>query len=116
MNTVASFLQSRVLPPGDMGTNLQVFLRWIHVVAGITWIGLLYFFNLVSPKAMPRLDDAAREKMLQALLPPTLWWFRWSAVVTVLAGFIYWVLLLNSESPGYEGGHTWFTVGETAGS
>ena len=105
-------MSSQVLPPSDVGTNAQLLLRWIHVVAGILWIGLLYFFNLVTPQVMPKFDGPTRGKVVETLLPPALWWFRWSAVVTVLAGFIYWVLLLSWEPPGAAGKFTWVTVGE----
>lgn len=102
---------SQVMPPSDVSTNLQLVLRWVHVVAGILWIGLLYFFNLVTPQVMPKLDGAARGKVVETLLPPALWWFRWSAVVTVLTGFLYWVLLLSWEPSGSPGKFTWETVG-----
>ena len=70
-------------------------LRWIHFVAGITWIGLLYWFNLVNVPFMKALDPAARPMVIPTLLPRALAWFRWSAVVTVLAGLLliyglYW--------------------------
>ncbi len=70
-------------------------LRWIHFVAGITWIGLLYFFNLVNVRTMANLDQAARPAYVSTLLPRALAWFRHSAWVTVLAGLLmiyslYW--------------------------
>ena len=42
------FLQAKIMPPSDPGSIVQILLRWIHLLAGITWIGLLYFFNLVN--------------------------------------------------------------------
>ena len=70
-------------------------LRWVHFVAGITWIGLLYWFNLVNVPFMKALDPAARPMVVPTLLPRALAWFRWSAVVTVGVGFLliyghYW--------------------------
>jgi uncharacterized membrane protein len=61
-------------------------LRWIHFVAGITWIGLLYFFNVVNTPAMKVMDATARPFVTTTLLPRALAWFRHGAWVTVLAG------------------------------
>jgi uncharacterized membrane protein len=77
------------LPP-DFYTNFLMLLRWIHFLAGITWIGLLYFFNLVGFRSMQELDPATRGKVMPGLMLRALWWFRWSALVTVLAGLVYW--------------------------
>ena len=76
--------------PSDAQTNFLMLLRWIHLLAGITWIGLLYFFNLVNVPFMKELDAATRGKIMPGLMLRALWWFRWSAVVTVLAGLAYW--------------------------
>ncbi len=76
--------------PSDAQTNFLMLLRWIHLLAGITWIGLLYFFNLVNVRFMKELDAATRGKIMPGLMLRALWWFRWSAVVTVLAGLAYW--------------------------
>jgi uncharacterized membrane protein len=64
--------------------------RWIHFVAGITWIGLLYFFNLVNAPFLEELDAAQRAVVIPRLVPKAMWWFRWSSFVTVLAGIAYW--------------------------
>ena len=74
----------------DSETNFLMFLRVVHLVAGIVWIGLLYFFNLVSIPFMNELDPATRAKIMPGLMLRALWWFRWSALVTVLAGLAYW--------------------------
>ncbi len=108
---LASLVQASVLLPSDLDSNVQIFLRWIHLLAGITWIGLLYFFNLVSIPGLKTLDPPGRSKLVAALMPRALWWFRWSAVVTVLAGFIYWVMILETEPPWDPGGRTWKTLG-----
>lgn len=77
--------------PGHTGTeNLQFILRWIHFLAGITWIGLLYFFNLVNVPWMKQVDAGMKPKVFQYLTMPALQWFRWSALVTVFVGFWYW--------------------------
>lgn len=77
--------------------NIQMLLRWLHFLAGITWIGLLYFFNLVNVEFMKSLDAPTRSKVVPELMPRALWWFRWGAVVTVAAGLIYYLILLHTE-------------------
>ncbi|MGH9862263.1 MAG: urate hydroxylase PuuD [Candidatus Acidiferrales bacterium] len=100
---LAHLLQQKILLPSDVGGYVDILLRWIHLVAGITWIGLLYFFNLVNVPAMKALDGPTKGKVIPVLLPKALWWFRWGAVVTVLAGFVYWVLLLHREPQPPDG-------------
>ena len=75
---------------------VELLVRWIHFIAGITWIGLLYFFNLVNVNFMKSLDAATKGKVVPQLMPNALWWFRWGAVVTVLAG----LLLMGMNMPG----------------
>jgi uncharacterized membrane protein len=75
-------------PGGDIA--FQLIVRWIHLVAGITWIGLLYFFNLVNVPFIKNLEPETRGKVFPGLMTRAMSWFRWSAVVTVLAGFFYW--------------------------
>jgi uncharacterized membrane protein len=76
--------------PSDFNTNFLMLMRWIHFLAGITWIGLLYFFNLVNVPFMKELDASTRGKVMPALMTRALLWFRMSAALTVLAGLIYW--------------------------
>ena len=70
-------------------------LRWVHFVAGITWIGLLYWFNLVNVPFQKVLDPSVKGQVNPPLVTRALAWFRWSAVVTVAAGLLliwglYW--------------------------
>src|SRR6267142_1082475 len=77
--------------PNHTGTEALAFiLRWIHLVAGITWVGLLYFFNLVNVPFMKQVDAATKPKIFQYLTMPALQLFRWSAMLTVFVGFWYW--------------------------
>jgi uncharacterized membrane protein len=85
-------------PPSDFHTNLLMMFRWFHFVAGITWVGLLYFFNLVNVPFMKELDSATRGKVLPALMSRALWWFRWASVVTVLMGLGYWSEIVASDA------------------
>lgn len=61
-------------------------LRWIHIFAGVTWIGLLYYFNFVQTEYFKEADGAAKSDALQKLAPRALWWFRWGAMFTFLSG------------------------------
>lgn len=72
-------------------------LRWIHLVAGITWVGLLYFFILVNVPFLQQLDGQTRTIVIPNLMPKALWWFRWSSVVTVLVGIAYWMHIVASD-------------------
>lgn len=64
----------------------QLTYRWFHVVAGVLWIGLLYFFNWVNGAFVATLDAETKRKVLPELMPRALFWFRWSALVTWLTG------------------------------
>lgn len=72
----------------------HIILRWLHFVAGITWIGLLYFFNLINVPLQKKLDPETKKKVNPDLLLPALWYFRWGALVTVLAGFGYFAMYI----------------------
>src|SRR5258708_6449647 len=78
--------------------NIQIVLRFVHFVAGITWVGLLYFFNLVNIPFMQKVDAPTRSKVVPALMPGALWWFRWASVVTVLAGIWYWMMIVGADA------------------
>jgi uncharacterized membrane protein len=64
----------------------EFLLRWLHFLAGITWIGLLYYFNFVQGPFMAEADPATKSAATQKLVPRALAWFRWSALVTFLTG------------------------------
>ena len=64
----------------------ELLLRWLHFLAGITWIGLLYYFNFVQGPFMAEADPATKSAATQRLVPRALAWFRWSALVTFLTG------------------------------
>ena len=63
-------------------------MRWIHFLSGVTWIGLLYYFNIVQVPFMKETDPGTKSGVVQKLLPRALWWFRYGALVTVLSGLI----------------------------
>ncbi len=79
-------------PEGD--SLARIFLRWAHFVAGITWIGLLYFFNLVNVPFQKGLDADTKKKVNPDLLGRALWYFRWGAVLTVFVGLTYYAMFI----------------------
>ena len=70
-----------------LGQNSLAFLlRWAHLLAGITWVGLLYYFNFVQTEYFKEADGGAKSDVIQKMVPRALWWFRWAAVFTFLSG------------------------------
>jgi len=68
---------------------VYISLRWVHLFAGITWIGILYYFNFVQVPTFKELDGPTKNILIPRLVKRALFWFRWAAVVTVLAGWLY---------------------------
>jgi uncharacterized membrane protein len=92
---VAGIILAIAIGAGTMGVafNMGSFILWIHVLAGITWIGLLYYFNFVQ---VPALGEALKDEggpggagITKYVAPRALWWFRWGALLTWLSGFSY---------------------------
>jgi len=77
---------------GDLYSNLHLLFRWLHVIAGIIWIGHLYFFNFVNVAFQGKLDDATKKAVNPQLMPRALWWFRWGAMITFIAGLILFTM------------------------
>jgi uncharacterized membrane protein len=93
--------------------EVLISLRWVHFVAGITWIGLLYWFSLVNVPFQRVLDPSVKGVVNPPLFTRALAWFRWSAVVTVAAGLLliyglYWqdgdLISSNTEKTIFAGG------------
>ncbi len=105
--SIASWYAPQIAFPEGSTPHLQLLLRWIHFAAGITWVGLLYFFVLINAKFLPALDAPTRMKVVPLLMPRALWWFRWSSVVTVLAGIWYWMMIVGADARNAQtsGGH-----------
>jgi uncharacterized membrane protein len=76
------------------------FFRWIHFLAGITWIGILYYFNFVQTPFFAETEAPVRTGAIQKLVPRALWWFRWSAMVTFLAGLLMYLMRLGEMGTG----------------
>src|SRR5262249_48686712 len=87
-------------PPGGFPMDWKGFFeglfRWIHVVAGVAWIGHLYFFNWVNAHFVATMDADTKKKVVPELMPRALFWFRWGAAFTwatglLLAGLVYYM-------------------------
>lgn len=97
--------------PGNTAAFVKALLRWSHFVAGITWIGLLYFFNLINVPLQKELDGDTKKKVNPSLLSRTLWYFRWGAVVTVLAGLTYYAMYILAVEAKTAGVSAWTNLG-----
>jgi uncharacterized membrane protein len=64
------------------------FFRWLHVLGGIMWIGILYYFNFVQIPNMPKIDEDKRPAITGVIAPAALFWFRWGAMWTIVSGLI----------------------------
>ena len=62
--------------------------RWLHVMSGVMWIGLLWYFNFVQTPSMPKIPDEQKPAIGKVIAPAALFWFRWSALATVVTGLI----------------------------
>jgi len=86
-------------PPSVSIDGWYLLLRWTHLLAGITWIGLLYYFNFVQGEWFKETDASAKTAAVQKLVPRALWWFRWSAMFTFLAGTL---ILISKGMKGWD--------------
>jgi uncharacterized membrane protein len=78
--------------------NEMMLLRWLHLIFGIIWIGLLYFFNLVLTPAIKQYEPKVRVQIYPGLMSRAMGWFRASAVVTVLVGLRYYSIHLAADA------------------
>src|SRR6476469_5803202 len=83
----------------DAPTYMQWLFRYLHVLFGIMWIGLLYYFNFVQIPTMPKVPAELKPAVSKYIAPAALFWFRWSALATVVIGLI----LAETSQPGYIG-------------
>ena len=78
-----------------VGTNVSLshgwftfLMRWMHVVCGVMWVGLLWYFNFVQIPSMPKIPDDQKPAVSKVIAPTALFWFRWSALATVITGLL----------------------------
>ena len=63
-------------------------MRWLHVVSGVMWVGLLWYFNFVQTLSMPKIPDEQKPAVSKVIAPTALFWFRWAALATVVTGLM----------------------------
>jgi len=95
-----------------MSYLLDVVMRWGHIVFGVTWIGLLYYFNFIQTEYVKEADDGAKADVMAKLAPRALWWFRWAAMFTFLTG----LLLIGSVMHRHGGVSLSITLGILMGT
>lgn len=81
------------------------FMRWLHVLSGVMWIGLLWYFNFVQTPSMPKIPDEHKPAISKVIAPAALFWFRWAALSTMVTG------LLVASMNGYLGSALSLTKG-----
>ena len=86
---------------------LEALFRWIHIVAGIMWIGHLYFFNFVNAPFEGTLDAPSKKVVVPQLRPRALYWFRWGAAWTWVSGFLLLLLVFYHGQLVFDMGGTW---------
>jgi uncharacterized membrane protein len=96
-------------PQGHGLVYFQAIFRWLHVLFGILWIGLLYYFNFVQIRVMPQIPAELKPAVSKYIAPEALFWFRWAALATWIMGVILAYsrgYLLEAFSLGLAGGYT----------
>jgi uncharacterized membrane protein len=71
-----------------ISTYGSFFFRWLHVLSGVMWIGLLWYFNFVQIPNMPNIPDEQKPAISKVIAPAALFWFRWAAMATIITGII----------------------------
>ncbi len=99
----------------DLNTLIQLFLRWGHIVAGIAWIGLLWFFNWVNGPFQGKIDGPTKRAVNPELIPRALYWFRWGAAWTwitgiLLLGLIYYHGKIVFDDPSVGNPWLWIAI------
>lgn len=98
------------------------FFRWLHVLSGVMWVGLLWYFNFVQIPNMPKIPDEQKPAIGKVIAPAALWWFRWGAMATIATGLILaWLngYLLQAITLGLLDGvakHTMIGIGMWLGT
>jgi len=87
----------------EVNDAIQAVLRWAHVVAGVMWIGHLYFFNFVNGPFQGKIDGPTKKAANPELLPRALYWFRWGAAWTWFTGIFLAGLLYYHGRAAWEG-------------
>jgi uncharacterized membrane protein len=83
--------------------GIEALARYGHILAGITWIGLLYYFNFVQTPAFAAFEAGPRNEAFAKLVPRAMWWFRWAALATLLFGLLLFGLYTGGDNSPYDG-------------
>lgn len=87
-------------------------MRWLHVMSGVMWIGLLWYFNFVQTPSMPKIPDEQKPAIGKVIAPAALFWFRWSALATVVTGLILtWMMGSIGSLATFARPHTAIAIG-----
>lgn len=92
---------------------IMFLVRWLHVLSGVMWIGLLWYFNFVQIRTMPKIPDALKPAVSKHIAPEALFWFRWAALSTVLFGIALAEIngyLRDALTLGFGGGNPNMTL------
>lgn len=89
----------------DLMNFFESIFRWFHVVFGILWIGLLYFFNWVNSGFAPTMDADTKKKVIPELMPRALYWFRWGAAFTWITGVLLVMMVYYHGGLLFDSGH-----------
>lgn len=81
--TIVVFL---VTTSGQTTGQMQFITRYLHVISGVMWVGLLWYFNFVQIPNMPKIPDEQKPAISKVIAPAALFWFRWAAMATILTG------------------------------
>jgi uncharacterized membrane protein len=87
--------------------TMNALFRWLHILAGIVWIGMLYFFNWVNGPLQATLDGETKKKVNPELLPRALFWFRWGAAWTWVTGLLLLMLVFYHGGIMFDGDRGW---------
>ncbi len=86
---VLVMLMLAVLRDGQLDHAWGIFfVRWLHVLCGVMWVGLLWYFNFVQIPSMPKIPDEQKPAVSKVIAPTALFWFRWAALATVVTGLL----------------------------
>ena len=91
--------------------------RWLHVLSGVMWIGILWYFNFIQIPSMPKIPDEQKPAIGKVIAPAALFWFRWAAMATIVTGLILAMLngyLVDALALGFTNqvlGHTIIGIG-----
>ncbi|MEK9146258.1 MAG: urate hydroxylase PuuD, partial [Elusimicrobiota bacterium] len=113
----------------DFFSNFHLLIRWLHVFAGIVWVGHLYFFNFVNLPFQGSIDDPTKKAVNAKLILRALWWFRWGAMITWVAGLLLFTMNymytpgvgfgpspLWGDETGLTSRAVWISLGMTLGT